>query len=112
MILAVGEPDFVKRRKRRVDCGKFDADFTARKTRIATKHLLAEVFRTRKLPGRLTIGSTAFGHRRVGQRTAGHAGRHLPHDAERVEIGLGDLHIVRPRIVRLRCRRNENDQEC
>ena len=109
MILAVGETDLVKRRKGWVDCGKFDADYSTRKTRIATKHLLAEVFRTRELPGRLTIGSTAFGHRRVRQRTAGHAGRYLPHNAERVEIGLGDLHIVRPRIVRLRRRRSENN---
>jgi hypothetical protein len=71
--------------------------------------LLAEVFRARKLPGRLTIGNAAFRHRWVWQCTAGHAGRHLPHYAERVEIGLRDLHIVRSRIVRLRRRRGENN---
>ena len=109
MILAVGETDLIKRRKGWVDCGKFDADFPARKGCIATKHLLAEVFCARQLPGRLTIGSAAFGHRRVRQRTAGHAGRYFPHYAERVGIGLGDLHIVRPCVVRLRRRRGEYD---
>ena len=109
MFLAVGETNLVERRKGWVDRGKFDADYSTRKACIATKHLLAEVFRARKLPGRLTIGNAAFGHRRVGQCTAGHAGWHLPHYAERVGIGLGDLHIVRPCVVRLRRRRGEYD---
>ena len=94
MILAVGETNLVERRKGWVDRGKFDADHSTRKTRITAKQLLAYVFRARQLPGRLTIGKAAFGHRRVRQCTAGHAGRHFPHYAERVEIGLGDLHAA------------------
>ena len=107
MFLAVGKTNLVERRKGWVDCGKFDADYSTRKTRITAKHLLAEVFRTRKLPGRLTIGIAAFGHRRVRQCAAGHTCRYLPHDAECIELGLGDLHIVRPCVVRLRRRRGE-----
>ena len=112
MFLAVGETNLVERRKGRVDRGKCDADYSTRKACIATKHLLAEVFRARKLPGRLTISPTAIGQCRVRQRAVGHACRHFPHHAERIQLGLSDLHIVRPRIVRLRRRRSENDQEC
>ena len=109
MFLAVGETNLVERRKGWVDRGKFNTDYSTRKAGITTKYLLAEIFRTRKLPGRLTIGDAAFGQRRVRQCTAGHAGRHFPHYAERVGVGLGDLHVVGSRIMRLRRRRGEYD---
>ncbi len=65
MLLAIGQTDLVQRRQRWVDCGKFDADYPAGQARITAKHLLAEVFRARKLPGRLTISDTALRQRGV-----------------------------------------------
>ncbi len=112
MLLTVGQADLVKCRQRWVDCGKFDADYPARQARITAKHLLAEIFRARKLPGRLTISHTAIGQCRVRQRAVWHACRYFPQHAERVDLGLGDLYVVRSGIVRLRCRREEYEKEC